>query len=237
MKQSRAKRIVERLLMQDRIKTRVVELRSEAGIRAHGFKDKQAYDIFHRSISLKPQLDDLFTAERKFKEFAGEVLKEMGIPIGYSGLHAVLHEYFLYGKVSDEAIEQSDTTGCTLEKLHSDDPPEKRLGLEPGVYIRLGADTDITALQEFVQRRADTIRIYQDGKRKHLRPLTSSFPDLFRKYLKLSKNELQEMTESPSPYIEDLISEAIKLIDGKKITPESVKTGIKRMRKRERGDR
>lgn len=234
-KSNRAKRIMERLLLVEDVTEKAVELRKMAGLPEVGFKTAADFQEFFS----RPEFDysKLLSYEQEFKHFVDNTLKGMGIHVGYSGLHAPLHTYFILNTTSPASIAATDVTGCAVEKLRAGDTPEQRMMLPAGLYIRLGPDTTITELLEFVRSRANVIRANQDLlPRKRLRPLNSGIYDLINKYLPITNSKLQQMTSSPSPYKHILIAAAINLKDKRKISSDTVKTYIQRQKKRRRGD-
>lgn len=105
-------------------------------------------------------------------EFVREVAAMSNyVAIGFSG---AIEEYILTGDVKDNTLKKSDTTGCALNFVGSDEATSE---LPMGFYLSLGAHSSPTDAKNFLLKRAKFIK---EGRKlmyggESIRPKTANF--------------------------------------------------------------
>lgn len=248
---ARTRNIIKRLLENKPIQEEAIRLRKLAplGFPWKGFASEEDYLDYSRRLQRQTvqgsrSWHKLLELEEGFMVSANSQLKKIGVHMSYGGIRKALSDIFLYGVVLNDSLKSANAWDCSLIELDKADFAPERTDLETGLYIRLGFETDVKDLIDFVKNKRALINGIQNSlrarlgmsKRKKLRRSSSPLASEIEKYQDMTISDLQRISGNPSKSRPILLAAILSKNLGKDIFADRVDKYVKRKRKRERGE-
>ncbi len=157
-KTNKARAIWCKLFQRENFHNLVLKYRERAAVPKNGFTSK---NNFHKWFE---QIKKLKTEHRPsiyVVQFQKEAISSNS-DLDLSGFESVLEEYFFYGKVYKDTLAIANTTGCSIVPvMHKEGET-----LEEGIYIKIGAQSSIKEVKDYIDAKKGWIRAYQTAFRK-----------------------------------------------------------------------
>jgi hypothetical protein len=144
---------------------RIKQMRIELGFDEYGFKNSKEFEDW--KIKSKYFIDDKNLTDEEIENTIGYktvvMIHEISCMSPYvkSGFANAIREYLFFDEVGDDSIISANSTGCSLELIVNDDTKIKK-----GLYIKVGNQSSISDISEFIKNNKSYIREYLQMFRK-----------------------------------------------------------------------
>ncbi len=148
---------------------KIQSMRKTLGIPEFGFETEADFKLWERDCSREFRLiqsDKKIGVDERLNKITSTVyyhffksiseIKKI-IPILSVGFDKALEEYIYYGNVSDSTLSNCDSSGIEIFVVEK----KKTNNIVEGVYMRIGPDTPLSDIKEFIDNQGNKIKAHQ----------------------------------------------------------------------------